>query len=70
MYHLRQTDTVSAILSLLEILNSKFSVPEFSNDYKTAVSIIGQLSSRLKAPVTRYLEKLISIDNGMLTIDK
>lgn len=70
MYHLRQTDTVSAILSLLEILNSKFASPDLSADYQTAAAIARELSARLAAPVSRYLEKLVAIDNGMLTINE
>lgn len=68
MYHIRQTDKISAILNLLEILNARFSLPDLSADYSTARDLIRQMSATLTTKVSRYLEKLVSIDNGMLTI--
>lgn len=70
MYYIRQKDTVAAILSLLEMVNSKFQSTDMIAEYDTAASIIRHLGGSLSAPVSRSLEKLISVENGMITIDK
>lgn len=70
MFYLRQGNTIAAILSLLEVLSSRFSVAEAADDYNTAASMIRQLSARLTEPVKQSLEKLVAIDNGMITIDE
>lgn len=70
MYYVKMNQFENAVLTLLELLNKRYKEAEDGKDHKIAQEFIMLLSSKLTGPIGKPFEKLLSIDNGVVTIDE